>query len=409
MKKAVSISFIIMLAVACARFCITLTMARHLPKADVGLFNLVISLSFLLSAFGLMGQHLGLVRFFSSHPLGEYAWKGFLARVFGAGLLLALAGSLVAGAIYRFDAVTALACFILTACIMVQEYCASIFRAQQRYYLSLVLGQLLPVLFLGLLFILFFVAALSLKTILLLYTAVSLLFSLASVRLTLSLLPSGAKELPREAKRQGYLLFGIAITFVLFNQADIMLVAGLISLESLAVYTVILSIMKLYDFGSMALNHVLVPRIGKMPGRQLRKVFAAALGFALFSTALYLLVGNSAVEVLYKGEYDAGAMLIPIFCLAGILKLVYTVPSSLIAAVSTEVVMKRFLYLNLVALLLNYLTNIYLISALGLAGAALGASLAWLFRVLGAMVLSRLVPRMRAAHDPPVGADYQTP
>lgn len=377
-----------MLIVALARFLLTMSLARQLPKADVGVFNLIISLSFLLSVFGLMGQHLSIVRFFSSNTLSTYNWKYYLTKLYLLGSLLSLVGNVIASFIYHLDIRILLACFILTSCVIIQEYCAAIFRSIHKYYVSLLIGQALPVFFIFLLYFLLHTSSITFNLVILLYTIIALLYSVISVYFTLSSLPSGNKEIPSEVKKQGYLLFGVGITFVLFNQADVMLVAGMISMESLAIYTVTLSIMRLYDFGSMALNHVLVPKIKNLSSRELKQILFYVIIFGSSITFMYILLGNKSVELLYRGKYNAGAFLIPVFCIVGIMKLLYAIPSSLIAATASEAVLKKFLYINIAAVVINYLTNIYLISVNGLIGAAIGAAISWFIRICGAFILS---------------------
>src|SRR5512143_4205790 len=126
MKRNVLISFLLLVTVAVTRFLITLFIARHWPKGDVGFFSLVISLSFLLSVFGLMGQNLGIVRLFSTNELDGYDWKGYLLKLCLAGSAIAMAGSIVASLVYRLGPMFLISCFVLTSCVIVQEYCASI-------------------------------------------------------------------------------------------------------------------------------------------------------------------------------------------------------------------------------------------------------------------------------------------
>jgi len=358
----------------------------------------------MLSVFGLMGQHLSIVRFFSTNSLVEYNWKPYLVKLFFTGSVIALAGNIIAGIIYNFDVSMLIASFVLTSCTVIQEYCAAIFRAQQKYYLSLIIGQLLPVIFILILSLILLTSVFSFKLLILFYVLSALLYSIFSTYITFLLLPEGHQDIPKEVKRQGYLLFGVGITFVLFNQADVMLVAGLIDMQSLAIYTVILSVMRFYDFGSMALNHVLVPKMKSLTGEQLKQAFYNVLLFGLTITIIYLVLGKRAVEVMYKGQYNSGSLLIPIFCLAGIFKLLYAIPSALIAAIGSESVLKVFLYINIVAVVINYSTNIYLISIKGIIGAGIGAAIAWLIRTIGAFILSHYLIEPKKTTDNPDNA-----
>lgn len=391
MKKNILYSFILMVIVAITRFFITFFIARHWPKGDVGCFNLIISLSFLLSVFGLMGQNLGIVRFFSTKELKEYSWKKYMTDLCLKGIAIAFVGSVVATLVYKFGIIFLVSCFIITSCVLVQEYCSAFFRARQRYYISLIVGQFMPVVFMIALLAFAISKFPPLNVILLIYMSFGVIYTVICVYFTFSVLPSGAAVIPSDVKKKGYLLFGLGVTFILVNHADVMLVAGLVNVEALATYTVTLSIMRLYDFGGMSLNHVLLPKIKTMPGSRLKQmwVYIILVGFAI--TTFYFMFGKEAVQFLYKGKYNEGLVLIPFFCVVGFLKLMYILPSSFIAAVSSEIILKRFLYVNIVAVILNYTTNIYLISHIGIEGAALGAAVAWFMRVLGAYFLTRNV------------------
>jgi len=388
MTKNILMSFVLLVTVAASRFLITLTIARHWSKTDVGLFSLIISLTFLVSAFALLGQNLGIIRFFSKQNIVEYNWKKYLIQSFAKGTIISLLGSIIAGYIFRFNTTVIIICAVITTCILVQEYCSSIFRANHKYYVSIIIGQFLPVVFLCILFFHIMVGVASLQGMLIWYVLVSFVYTVICMRYTFMVFSSGDKILPSSMIKQGYILFGVAITFVLFNQADVMLVAGLMNVESLAVYAVIMSIMKVYDFAGMALNHVLLPKIHSLSSKQIMKMTIGIVLTGLAVSIAYLCYGKELIQILYKGKYDNGVFLLPVFCMAGMLKLVYTVPSSFISAVSSEQIMKAFMYVNIVAVVINYASNVYLIYHYGILGAALGAVVAWAIRVGGAYALT---------------------
>ena len=95
----------------------------------------------------------------------------------------------------------------------------------------------------------------------------------------------------------------------------------------------------------------------------------------------YLLLGPWLLGLLYEGRFDEMASLIPILCLAGVAKALYSVPSSLLGGRLKRAALREFSIWNVVLLVAAIGVSAYLGIAYGPLGVAWGTVIAWLGRL----------------------------
>jgi len=373
----------VVLASAAFQVVTQVLLARALTKSEVGLVSLVLGALPLLSTLSLVGQDSATVRFLSRPESSRYDVPAHVRRVLllvlPAGAAVALAGA----GYYSLSGVALAAVIVLVVSQNLVTVLTSALRAAHRYELAMA-GMRMPAMAAGLILALLFglhkmSLASSLGALIVAYGASSLVLT-AGIAPSL---PAGPERVPPNVVKSGLFFFGLSISFSVMIAVDKLIIGKLMSYADLAVYATVFAVMKAFDFLFYSLNYVLMPRVNAVKDLRLARLNAWIAGLAGVMFALYLLLGGRVVHILYGGRYDHGAYLILPFALSGVVKLFYSVPSSVIGGRLPENALRQFLTFNLFAMVLNVVLDVILIRTFGLLGAAVATVIAWGVRLLG--------------------------
>ena len=372
-------------------------LARWLPKDEVGIIALLFGALPLLSALSLVGQDSSIVRFFTRADAGRHDARrhvrSVLLLVVPLGALFALAGSRY----YELVGLAAVAAVVLVASQNAVVVVTSILRARHRYELAMA-GTRLPVVATAV--VLLVLAALrmlslelALWTVIGVYGGSALLLGFGTARA----IPRGPERVPPTVFRAGLLFFGLSVSVSVMTAMDKLIIAKLLPYSELAVYATIFAVMKAFDFMFYSVSYVLMPRVNTMRRLPLKKLNLSIAAVAVLVAAFYFLFGKWIVHALFAGGYDGGVYLILPFTLSGVIKLFYSVPSSVIGGRLPERALRQFLWFNVAGMILNVVLDIVLILSMGLLGAAIATAAAWGVRLLGGYII---VWRNRSAPAP---------
>ncbi len=374
-------------------------LARTLPKPEVGVISLLLGALPLLSSLSLLGQDLATVRFLSRTESGGSDVRSHVRRVLLLVLPLGAAVGLVGARFYSLAGIAALAAVVLVVSQNSIAVTTSIPRARHRYERAMI-GRWLPQIATGVGLAVLFALRLitfdtALITIIIAFASTALVYTVWQLRAV----DSGAEPVPTSVMREGLFFFGIAVSFSVMVALDKVIIGKMLPYADLAVYATIFAVMKGFDFIFYSITYVLMPRVGAMETVSLKRLNASIAVVALVVATLYLLLGDDVVRLLFAGRYDQGIYLIAPFALSGILKLFYSVPSSIIGGRLPRAALRDFLWFNLAGIAVNVALDIVLIRAMGLLGAAVATAIAWGIRVAGGYVV---IARHRA-HLGPAG------
>jgi len=362
-------------------------LARALPKSEVGIISLILGALPILSTLSLLGQDAATVRFLSRPGGHAFDARAHVKRV----LLLVLPLGAIAGAagaaFYGLPGAAAAAVVVLVVSQNAIALATSVPRARHEYERAMA-GRWLPLIIIGVSYITLFAShslsyGAALVTIVVSFGAAALLYTTWQLRAS----EPGRERVPAGVMREGFFLFGITVSFSLMVSLDKMVIGKMLPYSELAVYATVFSIMKAFDFIFYSLTYVLMPRVNVWEKVNLRRLNIGIAGVAAIVTTGYLLFGDDVVHILFAGRYDAGIVLIGPFVLAGILKLFYAVPSSVVGGRLPREALKGFLWFNLGAIVLNVALDIAFINLWGLVGAAIATAIAWAIRLLGGYII----------------------
>ena len=394
--------FLIVLVGAALQLLVQTVFARALPKDEVGLISLVLGALPLLSTITILGQDSSIVRFLSRSASGSHDIRGYVGRVVGvsapSGALVGFAAALY----YDLPTLAAAAAILLVASQNTITLVTSVARGRHLYERAMA-GARLPFALAAVALVLIWAFdALTLTVGLWTLIGAFLLSGVLCSSWSLTGLAPGAVRVPRSVIQEGLLFFGLSLSFSVMTAADKLVIGRLMTLEDLAVYATVFAVMRAFDFTFYAIGYVLMPRVNALGRVPLGRLNAWIAGIAVLMTAGYLLLGDDVVRLLYAGRYDAGSYLILPFALSGVLKLFYSVPSSVIGGRLPRAALRTFLWFNIGGMVLNVALDIVLIGYMGLLGAAVATAIAWGIRLAGGYVI---LARFRADLGPrPTGS-----
>lgn len=365
-------------------------LARSLPKEEVGLVSLIVGALPLLSTLSLAGQDAATVRLLSRVDTGGYDVPAYTRRVLALVVPLGVAVALVYGGYYALSGLALLTAIVLVTSQNAVQVITSVSRAAHRYELAIA-GTRLPAIGVAILLILLLsLGRLSLASafgaLMLAYGGVAVLLVSRRARGG----GAGGTPVPLSVMREGFFLLGLGLSYSIMVSVDKLIIGKLLPYADLAVYATVFAIMKGFDFLFHSITYVLMPRVNAMKKVSVGRLNAPIAGLAAIVLALYLLFGDEIVHYLYRGLYDQGTYLILPFALSGVIKLFYSVPSSVIGGRLPRSALKQFLWFNAAGIALNVGLNVVLIRSHGLLGAAVATAIAWGLRLAGGYVVMAL-------------------
>lgn len=396
--------FIIVLAAALLQVVTQTVFARGLSRSDVGLLSLIMGAFPLLATLAIMGQDSAIVRFFTRPESSEHDARAHARRTLSLSLPIGAVASVAGALIYGLTGAAAVTLAVLVLSQNTITVVTSFLRARHRYELAMAATRI-PVIAAALALVGLYAAdALTLNRAF--AVLIAAFWISAGVLAARALAPGGflerggSRPVPRSVLKEGLLFFGLSVSFSAMIAMDKLVIAKMMDLSDLAVYATIFTIMKGFDFIFYSVSYVLMPRVNDVARVRLSRLNWQMAVVALAVALGYLLFGRWGVHALYEGRYDAGVYLIVPFALSGVMKLFYSIPSSIIGGRLPSSALRQFLWFNLAGMAVNVALDIALIRSMGLMGAAVATAIAWALRLVGGYAI---VAVNRAHLSGPIG------
>jgi O-antigen/teichoic acid export membrane protein len=394
--------FVVVLASAALQLVTQTLLVRSLSKTEVGLISLLLGALPILSTISLVGQGAATVRFLSRSEAGAYDTAAHLRKVLALVLPLGLVLALLGAGYYQLGGGLALVLIALVVSQNIATVLGSAMRAEHRYEIAMVAVRMPAMAAAVALVVLRLSDALTYTSALAVLAAAFLASAVLLSALGFRKLGAGDRRVPGFVMREGVFLLGLDLSFAIMVSLDKLIVGKMMTYADLAVFASVFAVMRGFDFIFYSISHVLMPRVNVVRRLALSRYNLLIGVVATAVSAVYLTIGDDVVRFLYKGEYDAGSVLILPFVLSGIAKLFYSVPSSVIGGRLPRRALKQFLWSNLAAVAAQVVLCVVMIRTMGLVGAALATAIAWFLRLAGGYVI---VARHREQlSEPPAAA-----
>lgn len=373
---------------ALAQMAMMIVLGRVLPAEALGRFSLILSLASVISVAALLGQANALARLLSKHPPAQHRWKAGLRRAMAVSSGVAAALAVVTAVVYDLDRTSVAVLVAASAGLVVtQLFGSGVLRTVDRYFVGMLVLRGWPIGVLVALGLLWRAGALNATTAGLAFGGACLAVAALAAVAGLVGVAEGSKPLPGSLVRTGLLFWSISLCLIATRHLDRLLLGALLPLGTLGAYQAVLTIMMGFDLAGTALGFVLLPALTRAKIVRLTPYVALLLLVAAVGVAGYWLLGAPVLALAYDGAYDAHAPLIGWFIAAGVLKILYALPSALIGGRLPDTSLAQFALLNVPLVAAHAGVTAALAAQRGASGAAIGLACGWFLRLIAASVL----------------------
>lgn len=405
LRRRIQNVFVIMAASVALGLAKNIFIARELSKPDAGTFSLAMAMVGFIYPLSMFGQQNSLVRFFNRNKPALYRWQTALLRTVVIGLVFSGVVLAILKQIYDLQAGVML--FVISAILAsaVGELFTNVTRSQGAYEASVLMQRSIRFVLPAILVVLYLLGRFTLDQILLWFGVAYLGYALGVLLLTQGMVPRGQAAIPKRLYYDGFLFTAQDLSIVVILFLVKFMIAKMLSLQDLAVYFAVFSIMRVYDLALQAIEYVLLPHSARIERRALGRVLIQIGGVALIITMFYLLFGAKLTTFIYSGKYDEGIGLIPLFVLVGIVRLFHSVPFSMIGGRLQQAALRTFTVISVALVPMTALTYFLFISLWGLYGAVLGTLVVWSVRtIFGFLIVWRYLQDEQIGFEPQVSS-----
>ncbi|MCH8011194.1 MAG: oligosaccharide flippase family protein [Candidatus Marinimicrobia bacterium] len=363
-------------------------LARELTQEEMGLFYLAMTIVGFVYPLSMFGQQKSIVRFFSRNDPSIYNWKRGSFWIVCWGTIFTSIVLVVVSRIYHLTSVIIVFTMFAILSSVVAELFTNFIRSQGHYELAIFLQRSVRFILPVVLVLLYIFGKFELLLILLWFSTVYVVLSLIILGVTYTLVPSGEERLPTSMYWDNAFFVGLDLSALIMALAVNFFIAKMISIEALGIYFAIFSVMRVYDLANQAIEYILMPHSIRLKKKQMIRVIIQISGIAVFISLFYFLFGQQLVEVLFKGKYNEGIGLIPLFAAVGFANILNVVPLSVIGGRLEQEVLKRFFYFSMCLAFLTLFLNAWFIYLWQLIGALIALLIIAVLRlVIGYTIL----------------------
>ena len=374
---------VILIVVRGAAVLSTIILANILSKTDFGEFALLRTLILLIPPLAIWGQDIATARFFSHNDASFFQWTRAFRNVMRIALPLILVGAIVAYLVYQLQQV-----YLLLIIISGVGYCiilllSNLLRSQKRYHTAIILDSGFRLVFFFIIISALVLGVINKYIAIGGYALCFPAFAIVGICYVYKKIPSGNKPVPRQMHLDGLWLMLIDASVIIMASVDSLFIPGMLTIEALAIYQAVIVPVHVFDILGRATKYVLLPEFGAQKQVEFRLYNIAVAVVAIFLLSLFVFGGLIILHILYGTKFDEGLSVLRIFALVGVLRLFYSLGSSMIVGRLGQIALKYHLVITVCAVIIHVGMTYWLLLWFGLFGAALAVLLTTLLRVAG--------------------------
>lgn len=365
-------NFLIMASIAVVQALNTILLGRYLSKAQFGLYGFVfLNIIYVLPYLFLIGQHTSIIRYFSSKNLEDYDWRAYLKKFFF--YIIPPLILVCYGIKHYYDFGWSLFMFIVVGSLSdgFIKIISAMLRSRGKFNTAIVIERFHPLVFIMMLLGVILLGKVNFN-IVMVFKVLSIAAILPLVIYYVYRWDNGEKVVDNSIFKDGIRLWEISMTMVVIERVNTFFMPKLLGYENLALYSVLIAIMQIYEFSRISLFNVYSQKFAKGERISRKKLFFLLAGIATLISVFYLLFTNILLHILFNGKYVASMGLVVLFCLLGSIKIMYVFPACFLVGSSNSSQLKTFFRFNLAGALIQ-ITAIIMFGRFGL----------WMFVVIG--------------------------
>ncbi|GAB4368765.1 MAG: hypothetical protein Kow0042_10100 [Calditrichia bacterium] len=392
LTKIIGLTFVVQLAIFAIGFLNNVLLSRWLGPAALGMVVLLFQIAELIYKFTNFGMESSVLYHVSSRrfPLQRIFGTAFsLALIF---ILFAAVGTLVVfhtqliTLIFKkpeVDAVISKAgwCVLLIAGLLVYEYGSKITLGLQKYITYNKMSLVRPLLLLVFLSLTQMIWKLNITNAILVYGISWFIPGILLWKNTLPFKPSCDPGLARSFFSYGWKIMGANIFTFLSYRVDIFFIGYFWSPEMVGLYYVSLMIGERLHYLTQPTSTILFPATASSAEQQNKTPVLARINFSviLLGAVVVALSAHWFIPLIFSSEFEASVTPLLIL-LPGIVAL--TLPKILSADLSGRGIPQISMYISILIFILKVVLNMVTIPRMGISGAALSSSIAYIFATI---------------------------
>lgn len=383
LKHKTTQNFIIIALISLLQILSNVVLGRYLSKNDFGKFSFIINnIIRVWSVLFIFGQTSSILRLFSTRNIQEFKWKKTLVIFLLIILLPIIVATYLVALFYQLSGIMfaiAVSGSFLTCCIMML---ASIYRSQGKFNTAVLVERSHAIIFVLLLFYPYLI----LKNFDLVTVSLLKLISFAVIiPLLLFVLvkwEEGPQKIKKESFYEGLSLWELSLSVLVLTNIDSFFIVKILDYKELALYSIIGSIMIVYEFAREAVFSVYTKKYAERKNQDSNKIFKIVVLVSIFLFFFYLISTNFILQLLFNGKYHSSILLLVLFCIYSTLNLLYVIPSCYFVGQGARIQLRIMMVINIISIVLK-ISMIFIFSKFGLQGFVFASIIAQGFRVAG--------------------------
>ena len=373
-------NFTIIAAIAVVQLFNNVILGRSLSKDEFGLFSFVFfNVVNFLSVLLLFGQNSSILRYFSSKNIQHYKWKQYLLSFFALIIVPVVLSAFAIKHIYKLEWTWFLMAVLASFMMCCTNMTSTFYRSQGYFNTAIILERGHPVFFI----ILLAVSLVLYNTVTIGFAAVAKLISF-SVQLVVivymfSHWKEGGERIEKSVFSEGITLWELSLSVIVLTSIDAFFIAKILDYRELALYSVMIAVMQIYEFSRISLFQVYSQKFSRSKNINIPEFVSLLAVVAVMVTLFYLFSTKFIVRILFGGKYDASFALVVLFCCYGVMNLMYVLPSCYLVGQSSKKEMHYMLGVNILSIVIKVVL-IFALKSYALSGFLVAGIVSQFFR-----------------------------
>jgi len=373
-------NFIIVGFIAVFQLTNNIILGRDLKKEEYGFYSFVFNnIAILLSILLLFGRSTSILRFFSTRDFQHYHWKKYLLKYYKLISIPLIIIMLCIKLFYNFNwywfGMGVLSSYILCCTKMF----ADLLRSKEYFITTLLFERIHPVILTVILLILHFgFNSVNIKS-----ASVAKLISF-SVQIPIIIYifinwKQGKKIIDKTIFKDSWSFWELNLSVIVLGSIDAFFIAKILNFQELALYSIMLSLLQIYEFARISIFQVYSQKFSKTNSINVKSFTQLIILIIIIITLFYLLSANFLLDILFKGKYTVTLLQLVLFCLYSSIMLIYVIPSCYLIGQSSSRDLRFMLGINISSIVIK-IFFIMLLSQLGITGFLIAGITTHLFR-----------------------------
>ena len=349
-------------------FAKNVVLGRILSISDFGVYSLSLSVIGIFSALLLFGQQKGIIRFFINKNVKDYDWKTpILIQLFISIPITFILLPIISN-YYNVEFAFTYFCVCVIISTVTTDLLINIVRASGKFELALILQRMIRII-VAITAIIFLISdILKLEFVFYFFGSLHFFYGVFVYGYVIRKINLGSNTVPFSSQKEG-LYFSALDIISLINMYGInLIIAEILSIDYLGIFFAFNIILRIYEIFAQSTDFVTMPSSKEInrPGLIIiiMKNLIIGSGISLF----FLIFGDYIISLIYLKKYDEYLNLIPLICLIGLVKMMDSIPSSIVSGISNKIILKGYVLYNSIFTIIFIPVSILLIHYYGLIG-----------------------------------------